>query len=131
MYSSFLVGYPKLRRESAHARTFGGDFELKSLRMCGFSAQLLKNGSFKRSYKPANGRGRQSGFHVARGTGLPLEMAPMWLKVRMPIKGLVSQFAPQLVQSVRQQALESPPTTPNLPSILRAFLHCGRPQPGS
>ena len=30
----------KSRRESAHARTFGGDFELKTLRMRGFSSRF-------------------------------------------------------------------------------------------
>ena len=30
----------KSRRESAHARTFGGDFELKILRMRGFSSRF-------------------------------------------------------------------------------------------
>ena len=30
----------KSRRESAHARTFGGDFELKFLRMRGFSSRF-------------------------------------------------------------------------------------------
>ena len=30
----------KSRRESAHARTFGGDFELKNLRMRGFSSRF-------------------------------------------------------------------------------------------
>ena len=34
---------PKLRRESAHARTLDGDFELKIMRMRGFSSQFLDN----------------------------------------------------------------------------------------
>ena len=33
----------KLRRESVHARPFSGDFELKMLRMRGFSLQFLDN----------------------------------------------------------------------------------------
>ena len=34
----------KSRRESAHACNFGGGFELKILRMCGFSLRFLDNG---------------------------------------------------------------------------------------
>ena len=46
----------------------------------------------------AGGAGIQgNGSHV-RGTGFPPEMGPTWLKVRMPIKSLVSQFAPSLHQ---------------------------------
>ena len=39
----FRLVVQKLRRESAHARPFGGDFELKMLRMRGFSSQFLDN----------------------------------------------------------------------------------------
>ena len=37
----FRLVVQKLRRESTHARPFGGDFELKMLRMRGFSSQFL------------------------------------------------------------------------------------------
>ena len=40
----FWLVVQKLRRESAHARTFDGDFELKIImRMRGFSSQFLDN----------------------------------------------------------------------------------------
>ena len=39
----FRLVVQKLRRESAHARTFGGDFGLKILRMRGFSSWFLDN----------------------------------------------------------------------------------------
>ena len=39
----FRLVVQKLRRESAHARTFGGDFGLKILRMRGFSSRFLDN----------------------------------------------------------------------------------------
>ena len=39
-YWKFQVHCPKARRESAHARTFDGDFELKILRMRGFSSRF-------------------------------------------------------------------------------------------
>ena len=48
-YSSFQVTavfrlvVQKSRREFAHARPFGGDFELKILRMRGFSSRFLDN----------------------------------------------------------------------------------------
>ena len=39
----FRLVVQKSRRESAHARTFGGDFELKILRMREFSSRFLDN----------------------------------------------------------------------------------------
>ena len=39
----FRLVVQKLRRESAHARPFGGDFELKILRMREFSSRFLDN----------------------------------------------------------------------------------------
>ena len=39
----FRLVVQKLRRESTHARPFGGDFELKILRMRGFSSRFLDN----------------------------------------------------------------------------------------
>ena len=39
----FSLAVQKLRRESAHARTFGGDFELKILHMRAFSSRFLDN----------------------------------------------------------------------------------------
>ena len=42
-FNNIRLVVQKLRRESAHARPFGGDFELKILRMRGFSSQFLDN----------------------------------------------------------------------------------------
>ena len=39
----FQLVVQKSRRESAHARPFGGNFELKILRMRGFSSRFLDN----------------------------------------------------------------------------------------
>ena len=39
----FRLVVQKLRRESAHARPFGGDFELRILRMREFSSRFLDN----------------------------------------------------------------------------------------
>ena len=39
----FRLVVQKLRRETAHAHTFDGDFELKIMRMRGFSSQFLDN----------------------------------------------------------------------------------------
>ena len=46
----FRLVVQKLRRESAHARPFGGDFELKMLRMRGFSSQFLDNHLYRSNF---------------------------------------------------------------------------------
>ena len=38
MEGIFRLVVQKSRQDLAHARTFGGDFELKILRVCGFSS---------------------------------------------------------------------------------------------
>ena len=58
----FWLVVQKLRRESVHARTFDGNFELKIMRMRGFSSQFLDNQPENRCKMLTNNAHKDSGI---------------------------------------------------------------------